>query len=284
MPIILDKLSYSYYSGGRRIAALCDVSLEMGAGDYLGITGAPGSGKTTLALLVAGLLKPESGRVLINGEDINGRRYDRAGLHCRLGLLFNNPEQQLFERSVEKDVAFGIRAMGLGKEETRNRVRAALEMVGLGIDELGAAVPLGLPFYQQRLVAMAGLLVSKPDILVLDEPLCGLDACQRRDFLALVDGLNAQGKAIVFISTDTDPLSERASRVAMLKEGRLVRTAWTREAFMDYFELLNTSVDVPAVREAVHLLRQRGISMPENVVTYEQFIDRLKIIMWRKET
>ena len=283
MPINIEKLTYSHITGGKRICAVCDVSLDMGAGDYLGITGAHGSGKTTLAMLMCGLLKPDFGRVLINGEDINGRSYDRSVLHRHIAFLFSRPEIQLFESTVEREVAFGLRSLGLGREEVRDRVKSAIERVGLDFEQISTAAPLSLPLYQQRLTALAGLLVSTPDILVLDEPLTDLDAVQCRSFLDLLDSLNASGTAIVLVTCDTDAFAQRANRVAVLKEGRLVRVDWSREVFEDYFELLNNSVDVPVVRQAVQLLRQRGVNMPENVTDYDQFIDRLKIIMWRKE-
>lgn len=283
MPINIEKLSYSYFSGGSHVRALRGVSLDMGARDYLGIAGAHGSGKTTLAMLMCGLLKPESGRVLINGEDINGPRYDSSSLRRRIAMLFTRPEQQLFESTVERDVAFALGSMGLGKEEKREKVRAAIERVGLDYDSVRSASPRTLPLYRQRLVALAGLLVFSPDILVLDEPLSDLDAVQRRSFLDLIDSLNASGTSIVLLTTDTKALAEHARGVAVLKDGQLVRTDWAGEAFVDYFELLNNSLDVPDVRRAVQLLRQRGVDMPENVVRYEEFIDRLKIIMWRKK-
>lgn len=281
MPINIEKLTYSYHPG--RAPDISGLSFDLGAGDYLGIVGLSGSGKTTLALLMAGLLRPDSGRVLINGEDINGRKFKRSGLHRRLSLLMYQPEKQLFESTVEREIAWSLRRRGLSAEDISAAVRDAMESVGLDFEALRGLSPLALPLLQRRLVALAALLVSGPAIIVLDEPLAGLDAADAKRFLDALDGLNKKGIAVVHLTRDSESVVSRANRAAVLSEGRLVAQGSARELFAGYTALSSFGIDVPNVCRAGALLRERGVNMPENVVSYEQFIDRLKIIMWRKE-
>lgn len=281
MPINVEKLTYSYHPDSA--PALRNVSFDMGAGDYLAVTGASGSGKTTLALLLAGLLRPAGGRVIVNGLDINSRSYRRGELYRKAALMFGSPEKQLFESSVEREVAFALRGRGLDAEAKRAAVQSAMDTVGLDYESFRALPPHALPLYQRRLVVLASLLVSGPQLLLLDEPLAGLDDVARLRFLDVIDRVNREGTAIVLFTRDTAAAAERAKLAAVLRERELVRFGEAKPLFMDYYDILNNSLDVPDVRRAVQLLRERGIGMPENVVSYEQFIDRLKIIMWRKE-
>ena len=283
MPIKLENVSYTYAPGtSLAVQALRGVTLDVADGEFVGVMGATGSGKSTLIQLIAGLIKPTKGQILLDGEDINARKYDRDVLHRKVGLVFQYPEYQLFETTVERDVGFGLRHLGLTKEETAAAVRAALETVGFDYDTVRDMSPLGFSGGEKRRIAIAGVLASKPGVLILDEPVAGLDPLGRQDFLNMVDALNAAGTTIIMISHNADALAEHARRIIVLKNGALIRDGSTRDVFSDYYDLLHNGIGVPQVRRAAQLLRERGVDMPGNIIQYDEFIDRLKIIMWRK--
>lgn len=283
MPIKLENVSYTYAPGtSLAVQALRGVTLDVADGEFVGVMGATGSGKSTLIQLIAGLIKPTEGQMLLDGEDINARKYDRDVLHRKVGLVFQYPEHQLFETTVERDVGFGMRSLGLTKEETAAAVRAALETVGFDYDAVRDKSPLGFSDGEKRRIAIAGVLAPKPGVLILDEPTAGLDPLGRRNFLNMVDALNADGTTIIMTSHDADALAEHARRIIVLKNGALIRDGSTRDVFSDYYDLLHNGIGVPQVRRAAQLLRERGVDMPGNIIQYDEFIDRLKIIMWRK--
>lgn len=283
MPIKLDNVSYTYAPGTpHEIRALRNVNLDIEDGEFVGVMGTAGSGKSTLIQLIAGLIAPTEGKILLDGEDINAKKYDRDVLHRRIGLVFQYPEYQLFETTVERDVAFGLRHQGLTKEETASAVRTALETVGFDYDEVRDKSPLSFSGGEKRRIAIAGVLAPKPRVLILDEPIAGLDPLSRQDFLTMVDGLNAQGVTVIMISHNADALSEHAGRIIVLGDGALIRDGSAKHIFSDYYDLIRGGIGVPQVRQAVQLLRERGVNMPGNIILYDQFIDRLKIIMWRK--
>ena len=283
MPIKLENVSYTYAPGtSLAVQALRGVTLDVADGEFVGVMGATGSGKSTLIQLIAGLIKPTEGQILLDGEDINARKYDRDVLHRKVGLVFQYPEYQLFETTVERDVGFGLRHLGLTKEETAAAVRAALETVGFDYDAVRDKSPLGFSDGEKRRIAIAGVLAPKPGVLILDEPTAGLDPLGRRNFLNMVDALNADGTTIIMTSHDADALAEHARRIIVLKNGALIRDGSTRDVFSDYYDLLHNGIGVPQVRRAAQLLRERGVDMPGNIIQYDEFIDRLKIIMWRK--
>lgn len=283
MPIKLEKVSYAYATGtAHERTAVRDVSLEIADGEYVGLMGKTGSGKSTLVQLMAGLIKPSSGRVLLDGEDINGRKYDRSILHRRVGLVFQHPENQLFETTVERDVAFGLKHLHMSKEEKAGAVRSALEQVGFDYEAVRGQSPLSFSGGEKRRIALAGVLVEKPSVLILDEPIAGLDPHSRAELLGLINELNAKGVTIIMISHSADVLAEYARRIIVLQNGALIRDDSTKHIFSDYFDLIRHGLGVPQVRQTAQLLRERGVDMPANVILYEQFIDRLKILMWRK--
>ncbi len=283
MPIKLENVSYTYAPGtSLAVQALRGVTLDVADGEFVGVMGATGSGKSTLIQLIAGLIKPTEGQILLGGEDINARKYDRGALHRKVALVFQHPEHQLFETTVERDVGFGMRSLGLTKEETAAAVRAALETVGFDYDAVRDKSPLGFSDGEKRRIAIAGVLAPKPGVLILDEPTAGLDPLGRRNFLNMVDALNADGTTIIMTSHDADALAEHARRIIVLKNGALIRDGSTRDVFSDYYDLLHNGIGVPQVRRAAQLLRERGVDMPGNIIQYDEFIDRLKIIMWRK--
>lgn len=273
MPITLDFVSYTYAPGSTfQCRALDGLSLHVDDGEFVGIMGATGSGKSTLIQLMAGLLTPSSGRVLLDGEDINQKSYDRIKLRRRVGLVFQYPEYQLFERTVEKDVGFALQRLGYGPEETREAVRRALKTVGLDYDKVRDKSPLGFSGGEKRRIAIAGVLAADPGILILDEPIAGLDPLGRDAFLDMVEGLNAGGATILMVSHNADALSEHARRIVTLKEGRIFLDGGVKEVFSDISALKSCGICCGQSRLAAELLRQRGMDIPAGTVKYRELL------------
>ena len=273
MPISLESVSYTYALGTAfQCRAIDGLSLTVDDGEFVGIMGSTGSGKSTLIQLMAGLLTPSSGRVLLDGEDIHQKSYDRIKLRRRVGLVFQYPEYQLFERTVEKDVGFALRRLGYGPEETREAARRALKTVGLDYDKVRDKSPLGFSGGEKRRIAIAGVLASDPGILILDEPVAGLDPLGRDAFLDMVEGLNAKGVTILMVSHNADALSEHARRIVTLKEGRVFLDGSVKEVFSDIFALKSCGICCGQSRLAAELLRERGMDIPEGTVKYAELL------------
>ena len=245
--------------------ALRDITFALDDGEFLGIAGHTGSGKSTLIQHMNGLVHPTRGRVLLDGQDLADKRAAQA---CRgkVGLVFQYPEYQLFAATVREDVAFGPRNLGLPADEVDRRVEAALESVRLDIVELGDKSPFELSGGQQRRVAFAGVLAMRPRILVLDEPVAGLDPAARRDFLALIAGLHAQGRTVVMISHSMDDLAALCDRVLVLNEGRTFEVGTPGDVFLRAGELNGIGLGVPAAQRMANALRERGLPLPAGVL------------------
>lgn len=277
MSIELRSVSYTYAPGtSLAVNALTDFSLKIEDGEFIGIMGRTGCGKSTLIQLIAGLLSPTKGQLLLNGEDINTRGYDRDTLRRAVGAVFQYPEVQLFETTVEKDVAFGLRHLGWSKEKERSAVAEALKTVGFDYEKIKDQSPLGFSGGEKRRLAIAGVLAVRPQVLILDEPVAGLDPLGRAAFLEMLDGLNAKGVTILMISHNADALAEHAERIVVLRDGRLFRDGKTEEVFADYDDLAANGIGVGHVRHTTELLRRRGIILPPDTVRYEQLISELK--------
>ncbi|WP_165171309.1 energy-coupling factor transporter ATPase [Adlercreutzia sp. ZJ242] len=249
--------------------ALRDVSLSVREGEFLGIAGHTGSGKSTLIQHMNGLLHPTAGRVLASGTDLADKRVARE-VRGSVGLVFQYPERQLFAATVYDDVAFGPRNLGLPEDEVGRRVRASLEQVGLDPDVLSAKSPFELSGGQQRRVAFAGVLAMRPRTLVLDEPAAGLDPAARRDFLDLIARLHAQGMTVVMVSHSMDDLARLCSRVAVLKEGELFAVGTPQEVFMRADELRSIGLGVPAAQRMANALRAKGLPLASGVLYDER--------------
>ena len=280
MPINLENLSYSF---DRSATVLSGVNIEIADGEFVGITGPAGSGKTTLVQLISGLMTPTGGSVRIDGNDINAKKYDRRKLRRRLGIVMQQPEKQLFESTVERDVAFALRSQGVSAQDAAPAVKEALELLGFDYDTVRERSPLSFSTGEMRKIAIAGVLAAKPGILIFDETDSGLAGKARRDFYALLEKLNRDGATVLLVSHNADALAEYASRVLIMRSGRIIRDNSSKEIFSDYYDLLHNGVAVPNVRAATQLMRERGVDMPGNTTEYAQFVDRLKIIMWRKK-
>lgn len=290
MRLTLEQASFSYEGPrGEKNPALVDVSLEV-AGGVLGLMGQTGSGKTTLLELMAGAIAPDSGRVLVDGVDVvGGRAGDRAGgAGCRggaragqrargsaapgpfesaVGLVFQLPERQFFETTVERELTFALRARGAIAREARERAAEALAAMGLDLDELGGRSPFSLSGGQQRRVAIASVLAARPALLLLDEPTAGLDPRSRRACLDAVRAASESGATVVVASHDANALVEVADRLAVLEKGRVTLDGPARELLGDAELMRAHGLEPPCAARATLALRRAGIRVPGSPLT-----------------
>lgn len=256
--------------------ALRDIDFTLEDGKFLGIAGHTGSGKSTLIQHMNGLVNPVRGRVLLDGKDLADKRVAQA---CRgnVGLVFQYPEYQLFAATVREDVAFGPRNLGLACDEVERRVAAALESVRLDVDELGDKSPFELSGGQQRRVAFAGVLAMEPRILVLDEPVAGLDPVAREEFLELISQLHASGLTVAMVSHSMDDLARLSDQVLVLNEGRQFAFGTPAEVFAHGDELRAIGLDVPAPQKLAVELRAAGVSLPGELYDTAQLAHDLAV-------
>lgn len=276
MSIIVKNVSYTYAPGTAFAAgALSNVSLTIEDGEFVGIMGKTGCGKTTLIQLIAGLLTPAAGDILLDGEDINGKTYNRNDLRRKVGIVFQHPEYQLFETTVERDVAFGLKHFGWSPEKVRETVKTALETVGFEFEKMRDQSPLGFSGGEKRRIAIAGVLATQPKILILDEPVAGLDPLGRAAFLKFLDELNAKGVTIIMVSHNVDALAEHAGRVIILKEGKVFRDGEKRQVFAEPEELIRNGIGISQAQQTALMLKKRGFDIPEEVISYDALIPHL---------
>jgi len=258
--IRVEDLTYTYAPGTPlERAALRGVSVEIGPGERVGILGRTGSGKSTLVQHLAGLLEPTAGRVWLNDVAAHGRTAAARAQRRRVGLAFQYPEDQIFERTVFREVAFGPRNLGLEEAEIVTRVRWALEMVGLHPAEMEERVPFTLSGGEMRRVALAGILGLRPEVLILDEPTAGLDPRGRRELLARVrDWQEETGLTLILVSHDLDELARVVERVVVLEGGRVVADGPARRVLSDGQLLRAAGLDVPQPVLLLQALREAG--------------------------
>lgn len=249
--------------------ALQDVNLSIDEGEFVALIGPTGSGKSTLVQHFNRLLRPTSGTVRVAGIDLADPRADVKRLRRQVGLLFQYPEHQLFEETVSEDVAFGPRNMGLPPEEVAARVAAALEAVGLDPATFGPRSPFSLSGGEMRRVATAGVLAMSPTVLILDEPVAGLDPRGKTEMLARIQALHARGITVVLITHSMDEAAQLSQRVVVLDRGRVAMDGPVREIFTRAEELSRLGLSVPAVSDLVRRLRRRGIPVREDVFTFD---------------
>ena len=276
MSIIVENLSYTYMEGTPfEHLAVDDISLEIRDGEFVGIIGHTGSGKSTLIQIISGLLKGYKGKVLINGVDYSDKKADKKALRRTLGVVFQYPEYQLFEETVEKDVAYGPKKLGFSEEETALRVRNAIELVGLDYEEVKDKSPFALSGGQKRKAAIAGVLSMDPDILILDEPIAGLDPAGRESFMEIIKDLNTAGKTIIMISHNMDNIAEYTEKIFVLKNGRIFMEGSPVQIFNDYEKLLEADLDLPDVVRFCRLARENGVEIPKNIIRYKDLVSYL---------
>jgi energy-coupling factor transport system ATP-binding protein len=260
-----------------RKTALLDINLEIERGSCVAIIGVTGSGKSTLAQHFNGLLRPTEGNVIVHGISTTDKSQDITRLRRRVGMLFQFPEAQLFERTIYEDVAFGPKRMRLGRHEVRTRVLRALDMVGLPHESFARRNPFELSGGQKRRVALAGVLAMSPSILVLDEPTVGLDADGRDEFYSYLTRIRQEQQAtIVLISHDMAEVASLADTLFVLSEGQLVMQGTPHIVFSQGEQLREFGLAAPPLSELLALLRKRGMHIPADVFTLEDAVKALQ--------
>lgn len=283
--IVVEHLSYRYSTGAQAKIALADINIEIAGGSCVALIGVTGSGKTTLVQHFNGLLRPTSGKVIVDGIDVGAQGSDLRVLRQRVGMLFQFPETQLFEHTVYADVAFGPKRMEIGRHEIRARVHGALEMVGLPHKEFAARNPFGLSGGQRRRVALAGILAMSPKILVMDEPTVGLDAEGRDEFYSYLRRVQReQGVTIVLVSHDMTEVAALADMIVVLHNGHLVMQGPPQNIFAESELLHKWGLAAPPLSELLSLLRQRGVAVPLQITTVEEAFAWLASHVYSKDT
>jgi energy-coupling factor transport system ATP-binding protein len=276
MPITADHLTY-IYGGNKNLitTAVDDISVTIDDGQFIGLIGHTGSGKTTFLQLLSGLIKPESGTVLIDGEDIFAKKFDLHSIRGKVGIVFQYPEHQLFEETVFKDVCYGPKNMGLEKEEIERRAKEALSLVGIS-EEVYTQSPFELSGGQKRRVAIAGVLSMNPKIMILDEPTAGLDPAGRKEILGLVEKLCREQKmTIILVSHSMDDVAEYADRILVINDGKLALDATPREVFNHKEELESYGLSLPQVTKAMVRLKESGIPVNTDAITVDEALTEI---------
>ena len=274
--IELKKLSYTYSKKTPfEKRALDNVDLAIEEGEFVGLIGATGSGKSTLIQHLNGLVKVQEGEVVVAGMNASDKKSLKQ-LRFTVGMVFQYPEYQLFEETVARDVAFGPKNMKLEKDEIDRRVRRALEVVGLPYDEFAERSPFELSGGEKRRAAIAGVIAMEPKILVLDEPVAGLDPVGRREVLALVRKLHEEvSPTVIMVSHYMDDIAEMADRIVALKEGRVVADGSPEEVFGEREKLAQAGLALPSAARIADKLTERGIELPRTIVTPAALADAL---------
>ena len=282
MPIQIEQLSHTYLPGSAlAYPALSSISLSIPEGEFLGIIGHTGSGKSTLIQHLNGLLLPTEGSVLVDGLDTREKKL-RKQIRALVGMVFQYPEYQLFDETVALDVAFGPKNMGLEEPEISARVTEALRLVGLD-ESFSEKSPFELSGGEKRRAALAGILAMRPKYLVLDEPMAGLDPRGRREILTLVESLRREfGTSIIMVSHSMDDVAMYADRIAVLDKGSLFMVGTPEEVFSHSAELLEMGLNLPQATQLVRALRERGIDIQEDYYRMDELTREL-IGRWRNE-
>ena len=271
MSIKAEHINYIYSQGtAYEIAALKDINLEIPDGQFIGLIGHTGSGKSTLVQHLNGLVKATSGHLYYNGEDIYREGYPMRQLRSQVGLVFQYPEHQLFEVDVLSDVCFGPLNQGLSKEAAKERAKEALRMVGLG-EEYYKRSPFELSGGQKRRVAIAGVLAMEPQVLILDEPTAGLDPKGRDEILDQISQLQEEKHiTIVLVSHSMEDVAKYVDRIIVMNQGEVLFDGAPREVFSHYRELEQVGLAAPQVTYMVHALKARGLDVDENATTIQE--------------
>ncbi len=283
MSIEVRNLSHIYGEGTIfEQYALKNVNLTIGDGEFIGLIGHTGSGKSTLIQHLNGLLRASSGDILYNGESIYREGYSMKELRSHVGLVFQYPEHQLFEVDVFSDVCFGPKNLGLSQEEVEARAREALTLVGLD-ESFYKQSPFELSGGQKRRAAIAGVLAMKPEVLILDEPTAGLDPQGREDVLGLVAKLHReQGMTVILVSHSMEDVARYVSRLVVMNHGEKVFDGTPKEVFRHYKELEAIGLAAPQITYVVHALKEQGIPIDEDITTVEEARDAI-LAIWRKQ-
>ena len=278
MSLKLENVNYIYGDGTvDRIRALKDINLEISDGEFVGLIGHTGSGKSTLIQHFNGLVKPTDGVIYYNGEDIFGEKYDRKKLRCEVGLVFQYPEHQLFEADVLSDVAFGPRNQGYSKEDSVDKAKLALSLVGIG-EKYYKKSPFELSGGEKRKVAIAGILAMEPKILILDEPTAGLDPKGRDNILNLLKKIQEEKNiTVILVSHSMEDVAKYVDRIIVMNKGRIMYDDSPKEIFKHYKELETMGLAAPQITYLMQRLKENGHAVDENATTIEEALKGLNI-------
>ncbi len=278
--IRINDLRHTYLRGTPlEVTALRGVDLKIYKGESVGIIGRTGAGKSTVVQHFNGLIRPrQAGRVLVGGEDMSDPKIDVRRIRQQVGLVFQNPQQQLFERLVGDDIAYGPKQLGMVREERRQRVRWAMEMVGLDFEAFKDRHTFSLSGGEMRKTALAGVLALQPEVLILDESTTGVDPRGRRELIRRLLALHKDyGLTLVFVSPNMEDVAELVERIYVMDDGRVVMSGTTREIFSQPKKLFSHGLNVPQVTQVAHELGARQINLDRIPVTVEEGVGEI----WR---
>ena len=284
MGIRLENVCYTYGSDTTsEIKALNNVNLEINKGEFVAIIGHTGSGKSTLIQHFNGLERPKSGNVFYNNENIYENNYDLRKLRCKVGLVFQYPEHQLFEETVLKDVCFGPMNMGMSREEAEKKAKLMLEQVGIN-EKCYNKSPFELSGGQKRRVAISGVLAMNPEIIVLDEPTAGLDPKGRDKILNRIKELHDNtGIGVVLVSHSMEDVANYAQRLIVINNGKIKYDGMPKDVFKHYKELEKMGLKAPQITYIMHKLKEKGLDVDENVITIEEARENIMQCLNRKD-
>jgi energy-coupling factor transport system ATP-binding protein len=271
MLLEVKNLSYVYGAGTPfEVKALTDVNFNIDKGEFVAIIGHTGSGKSTLVQHLNGLMEPTSGEVIVDGESLKDKNTNLSKIRQKVGLVFQYPEHQLFEETVEKDIAFGPVNLGYSEEEIPEMVKKAMEKVGLDYEKYKDEAPLDLSGGEKRRVAIAGVLVMNPQLLILDEPTAGLDPRGRREILGEIKKIHDEtGITIILVSHSMDDVGELVDRIIVMDGGKVFSDGTPVEVFKDEDELKKIGLGIPQITSFMRALKARGLSVNADIVTIE---------------
>lgn len=251
--------------------ALDSINIQINEGDFIGLIGHTGSGKSTLVQHLNGLMKPTSGTIIVDGMDITEKKASLREVRQKVGLVFQYPEHQLFEETVYKDISFGPKNLGLSDEEVDQRIRDAMDLVGLDFETLKDRSPFELSGGQKRRVAIAGVIAMKPKVLVLDEPTAGLDPAGRDEILDEIKGLfKKEGITIILVSHSMEDVARLVDRILVMHRGKLVMDDTTREIFKRASNLESIGLGIPQITKFMKRFKEKGKDIDDNILTVEE--------------
>ena len=285
MSIKVEHLTHIYDKGmPSESVALDDVSFTAEDGQFIGIIGHTGSGKSTLLQHLNGLLKPDEGTVTVGNVDITQPGISMVEIRKRIGLVFQYPEYQLFEETVAKDVAFGPKNLGLSETEIEERVKEAIELVGLDYETVKDRSPFELSGGQKRRVAIAGVVAMRPEVLILDEPTAGLDPKAHKDVLNMVEEVRRRtGNITIFVSHNMADIARLSDKILVIHNGKLVTKGSPKEVFSQKETLRSVGLDLPPVTEFTEGLRERGINLSATILDVDEAAAQIAEYLKNKE-
>jgi len=284
MSIEIKNLTHTYMAGTPfEMKALDNVSINIEDGEFIALIGHTGSGKSTLIQHINGLLKPTSGQIIIDGIDITDKKVKLNGIRKKVGLVFQYSEYQLFEETIEKDIAFGPKNLGLSQDQVDKRVKRAMNMVGLDYEKYKDISPFDISGGQKRRVAIAGVVAMEPKVLILDEPTAGLDPKGRDEILNRIKELKSEyNMTIILVSHSMEDVAKLASRIIVMSSGKAILDGEPKEVFKQVELLENVGLAVPQVTYLIRELRKKGFDISDEIYTLDEAKRQLLKILRRK--